>query len=289
LKVRPLPFVRSWDFFPKTDARSIVEINACFGSIPYYLSIYDAKLTLEKNLVRSVMGHDSRLYEELNILLGQELREPDIYKRILRSIASGKTRAVEIGHAVDIQTNDLSKYLNRLILLGMIKKESSITDINGRRPLYSIDDNFINFWFTFCEPYKSNLEIGQLEGPLYHLQKNFNTYVGRRFEELVRRELIHPLVPFSPSTVGRFWKKETEIDIVALDQEKENGVFFEVKWSKIDPEKELRLLEEKVEQFPWKLISSKMMIVAKELKYDHPDCIDLGGLIKKVSESSKNN
>ncbi len=282
LKIKPLPFIRSWDFFPKTNIEKMVTINACFGAIPYYLSIYNERIPLIQNLMEIVFNHDGRLYEEMNILLSQELREPDIYKKILYSIAKGDSRPVDISHTVNIQSSDLSKYLNRLMFLGMITKESSLTDLKMTRPLYSIGDNFINFWFSFCEPFKSNLEIGNLEAPLFDFKKNFNTYVGRRFEELVRRELIHHVLPFAPSTIGRYWNKETEIDIVALDERKKNGMFIEVKWSKVDPERELKQLERKVEEFPWKLESKSLLIVAKELKREHHNCIDLAGIMENI-------
>lgn len=281
IKLKPIPFSNSWEFFPETDIERLVTINACFGAIPFYLSLYNEKISLEQNLTELVFDHDGRLYEEMDILLSQELREPDIYKRILSSIAHGSTRPVLISNDVNIPNSDLSKYLNRLLSLGMIKKESSIIDIKGTRPHYSIDDNFINFWFTFGEPYKSNLEIGDLEAPLSNFRKNFNMYVGRRFEELVGRELIWKVLPFHPNTTGRFWNKEIEIDIVSLDEKKEKGLFIEVKWSKIDPERELRSLEKKVEQFPWDLKNKEMMIVAKDLKHEHPNCIDLIDLMKR--------
>ena len=47
-----------------------------------------------------------------------------------------------------------------------------------------------------------------------------------------------------------------------------------------DPERELNRLEKKVEEFPWKLEEKTMMVVAKELKSRHSNCIDLHELVK---------
>lgn len=281
LKLRPIPFTKTSGFFPKIGVEDRVRINACFGSIPYYLANYNEELSLEQNLIDKILSRDGRLYEEINALLVQELREPDIYKRILHSIATGNTRPVHISNTVNISASDLSKYLNRLMLLGMISKEGSITDTKMKRPIYTINDNFINFWFNFCEPFKSNLEIGDLDAPLSYFRSNFNTYLGRRFEELVRKELVRKVIPFVPGMMGRFWNKGAEIDMVAIDRDKKKGMFIEVKWSGVDPQKELKLLENKVDEFPWKLEEKEMMIVARELKKEHPNCIELAGLMEK--------
>ena len=103
--------------------------------------------------------------------------------------------------------------------------------------------------------------------------------MGRRFEDLVRSELVRHVLQYNPDRIGRFWNKETEIDIVALDRRKGRGTFIEVKWSKVDPVRELRKLDKKIEEFPWKLNGIGRMIIARELKEPHENCIDLDTLM----------
>jgi hypothetical protein len=54
-----------------------------------------------------------------------------------------------------------------------------------------------------------------------------------------------------------------------------------VRWSKIDPKKELKSLERKVEEFPWEFKDVSMMVIGKELTREHHDCMDLHGLLER--------
>ena len=279
LRIGPIPFPYLKDFLPDYSTEDLVRVHSIIGGIPYHLSLFDGSKHYEENIRKIIMSKDGKLYEETDFLLKQELREPDTYRSILSSIAGGDTRLVHIANRTMIQKNDLPKYLKRLISLGMVKKEHSVTDIKASRPHYVIEDNLINFWHTFCEPFKSHLEIEDIEAPMANLREQFNTYVGRRFEDLVRNQLVRHVLPFNPDRIGRFWNKETEIDIVALDRRKGNGTFIEVKWSKVDPVKELRKLDGKIEEFPWKLKEIGKMIIAREFTEPHENCIDLDTLM----------
>lgn len=281
MRIEPVPFKYLHEFLPHYDLEELVRTQASLGSIPYHLASANDDKDLKENLETMVLMKDGRLYMEVDFLLKQELREPDVYKKILFHIAHGSTRVSGIASKSSIQRSDLPKYLNKLISLGLIRKEFSFNDRKESRPHYSISDNLTNFWFTFCEPYKSDLELGVLNAPISKLKKNFNTYIGKRFEELVRYELVRKVLPFHPSKIARYWNRETEIDIVATDDTGKKGIFIEVKWSKIDSQKELKLLERKVEEFPWEFKDVSMMIIGKELTQEHHDCMDLNGLLER--------
>jgi AAA+ ATPase superfamily predicted ATPase len=274
-RINPIPFRSISELLPRYDVFSIVEAQASLGSIPYHLCMVDDSRSVKENLVSLVMTRDGALYEEVDFLLRQELRDPDVYKAVISSISAGNHRLVDISDKAGIPKGDLPKYLGKLIKLGILKKEYSITDRKKSRSLYILDDNFFHFWFTFCEPYKSDLEIGDLTNPTDNMDKMFNTFVGRRFECLVRNELLRDILPFSPSKLGRYWSGGEEIDAVAIDQSGKRAAFVEIKWSKVDPDRELKELERKVERFPWEFEKRDLFILARDLKKEHPSCFDL--------------
>jgi len=279
IRLGPIPFVNLSDFFPKYCTEDLVRVHSVFGSVPYHLGILDGSKTVTGNIEDVIMNRHGKLFEETDFQLKQELRQPDVYKTILSSIAGGDTRIVDISDRTRIEKQDLPKYLIRLISLGLVKKEFSITDKKGSRPHYVVDDNLIDFWYRFCEPFKSDLEIGDLEAPMANLDANLNSYVGKKFEQLVRGQLIRYVLDYVPDRIGRFWKGEIEIDIVAVDRRVDRCTFIEVKWSKADPSRELGKLDGKIEMFPWKFRKVKRIIVAKELKAPCEDCIDLRTLM----------
>ena len=42
-----------------------------------------------------------------------------------------------------------AKYLKVLLDLGIIKKETPITEKSGKKTIYAIGDNFFRFWYRF--------------------------------------------------------------------------------------------------------------------------------------------
>ena len=78
------------------------------------------------------------LYEEVDLLLKEEFREPDIYKTILSAIASGSTKVAEIADKSGIKVSNMDRYLKSLIRLGIIKKrDSSNREKKQKNALYN--------------------------------------------------------------------------------------------------------------------------------------------------------
>ena len=66
------------------------------------------------------------------------------------------------------------------------------------------------------------------------ISPQFDYYVSRHCEKIIMdvlEKLIEPL-PFDYEKLGRYWDKNVEIDIMALDGEEKNVLFGEIKWQK---------------------------------------------------------
>ncbi|OGJ18343.1 hypothetical protein A3K73_00910 [Candidatus Pacearchaeota archaeon RBG_13_36_9] len=260
IKLTPIHFKHFNKFFPLNSLEKNIEFYSILDGIPSYLETFsDKKATLE-NIKEQIWSKEGRLYEEIDFLLREELREPDVYKTILDAIASGKTKVVEIANKSGIKVQDLDKYLKVLIKLGIIKKEIPLTEVKSKKSLYSIKDNLFNFCFLFSEPYKSDLEIRELKNAEEKFKKGFDSFIGRKFEGLIKREVLKKAGIMQIQKAGRQWgkfkgekgKNTYEIDLVALNDNTKDILFCECKWQeKIDAEKIIKELMEKSGHVSW--------------------------------------
>lgn len=291
MKIDFLKFRYLTEFFPENSIEENIKIYAMLGGVPFYLEKFDKQKSALENAKEEILSKRGRLYEEADFLLKEEFREPDTYKTILSAIASGSTKVAEISGKSGIRASDLDRYLKSLISLGIIKKEIPATEKKSKKTLYSIDDNFFNFYALFFEPYRSDMAIGEtrtLEGVL---KKEFTMYVGKIFEKLVRTEAVRKIAPFAVSKVGRWWgfyrdegqRKELEIDIIAFNEQTKEMLFAECKWQdNVTADKILSSLKAKARYVDWNKEKRKehYAIFAKSFSCKAKDalCIDLKDL-----------
>jgi hypothetical protein len=75
-------------------------------------------------------------------------------------------------------------------------------------------------------------------------------------------------LPFTFTAIGKWWYKNNEIDLIALDEEKQTATFLETKWStlnKIDCERTLQNLKTKAQHFRWNRKKENYGIIAKKI------------------------
>jgi len=196
------------------------------------------------NIKDRILNRTSFLYNEPLNLLFEEFKDYSRYFAILNAIAEGASTFSEISTRSRIPQNKLSKYLMTLERVGITRKIIPITERKSKRVIYRIADNFYRFWFRYLYPNKSFLELGETGYVMEEIKKTFNAFVGLAFEGIAAEFLRM----FNNYRVGKWWYKDTEIDLVGL---REGEVaFFEVKWRDMsygDAINVLRRLEEKAE------------------------------------------
>jgi AAA+ ATPase superfamily predicted ATPase len=177
--------------------------------------------------------------------LKQELRETARYFSILKAIAYGKHRFGEVANFTELDKSIISKYLNNLAVLRLIRKEYPVTQKKEiRNARYVFSDNYLNFWFRYVYPYRSVIEEGKIDRLFDSIKDDFNSYLGFVFEKVCKEFLWDQELPFEFTRLGRWWHKDKEIDIVALNEETKEIAFFEVKWSNLDLNGAKRVLKE---------------------------------------------
>ena len=96
---------------------------------------------------------------------------------------------------------------------------------------YTINDNFLNFWFMFIYKNLSALEIKNYEYVKNYTDKNFDVFSGRNLEKYFKEKLA---IQGKYSIIGSYWDKkgENEIDIVAVNESEKRALIAEVKLNK---------------------------------------------------------
>jgi len=262
LKMEKLPFSCYHEFYPRNSIERNIEFYSIVNSIPFYMERFsDGKTTLE-NVKDEIASRSGRLFEEIDFLLKEEFREVESYKKIIEAISRGNTKLIEISNHSGIPPNQLTKYLNALINLGIIGKEKRVTEEKpkSKKIIYLLKDNFFDFYFTFIEPFKSDLAIDEFKNFESNFFKKFNSFVGRKFEVLIREEFIRSIFGEKFNRIGKWWgwrrerkeRKAIEIDIVGLNDQTKQILFAECKWQeKLNPKPILESLTEKSRYVQW--------------------------------------
>ncbi len=228
LKIHALTYREMTRFHPNLSAQDQALLYGVTGGIPHYINKLDVEGDLDKALLENLFNASAYLFEEPENLLKQELREPAMYNSIISAIAGGAVRLNEIATKVGPESGVCTKYLKVLLDLGILKKETPITEKPGKKTVYMIDDNFFRFWYRFVPRNMSVIGAGRMR--LVYEQaakKYYPDYMGLVFEKMCREYLTRYAknLPILLSTVGQWWgtdsktKKEVQIDIVGAPVE----------------------------------------------------------------------
>lgn len=232
IRLQPLRFSEFRTAFTELTFSQLVELYAVTGGIPKYIEFFDNRFSLWENVTDTVLNKSGFLYEEPIFLLEKEVREPTNYFSIMKAISFGNHKLSKIAALLEQQATSVSPYLSTLVDLFLVEKRIPVTEQNpekSRKGLYYISDNFIDFWFKFIYPYRSELEMDNTAYVLSKIQAVFiENHVSFVFES-VSREIFAMLcqegkLDFIPSKIGAYWNSNTEIDVVSVDHE-HNSVF----------------------------------------------------------------
>ena len=189
------------------------------------------------------------------MLIKSELRDPTRYFKILKAIAFSNTKFGEIANYTGFPAPTVSKYLSNLINLHIVNESYPVLvdKERTRNRRYHLSDNYFDFYFRFIYPNKS--EIISTDG-ISGFEADYNRYLGRIFEKVSEEflELNTDMLPFRFNRKGRWWFRDKEIDIVALNENTREIPFVECKWNSLnqnDVKHILGLLKEKSGHLKW--------------------------------------
>ncbi|MCI4445676.1 MAG: ATP-binding protein [Candidatus Aminicenantes bacterium] len=235
LRLKPFSFFEASEFFSGLSFEDRLLYYSVLGGNPSYLSRVNPKKSWEENIVSLILSPASPLYSEVEFLLHEELREPRNYFSILKAIALNKTRISEIVNETGFDKSILHKYLFVLEDLQLIQKEYPVTEKNplkSKKGLYRLQDQYFKFWFRYVLPNKSRLEEGREDLVLEIIRNDITSLVAENYEQVAREILSRDQTKiFSFDRLGRWWDRNEEIDLVALNEKEKKILLGEVKWS----------------------------------------------------------
>ena len=266
-KVGAMSFLNIKGFFPKTSAEELAEIYGFADGIPYYLEKISPPFWV---WLENELRNPTFVKDELDFMLRYEFEDLGTYKTILEAIAKGKTKVCEIKDFARMQRTDISPYLSKLINTGFIHRELPLTEpVTSKMGRYYIEDQFVAFWFRFIYPNLSNLEEGIYSAS--NVRKDYSQYMGGVFERISKQVLVELIRRgrLSYSKVGKWWYKDAEVDLLAVNEEKKEILFAECKWQdNVVPHQVLVKLKEKTSYVKWnnEYRKERYVILAKSFK-----------------------
>lgn len=223
-KIEPLNYKETAVFHPELTYEDNALIYGITGGVPHYINKLGVKKDIDEALLTNLFDRSGYLYEEPANLLKQELREPAIYNAIIKAIAEGSSRAADICGKVQETSTTVLKYLKTLMDLGIVKKETPLTEKAGRKTIYLLADNFFRFWYKFVPNNANAIDSGRI-ARIYSqtVKRYFSDYMGLVFEKMCQDYLLYyaKSLPIELVDIGQWWgtdaqkKKQVQIDIVA--------------------------------------------------------------------------
>ncbi len=251
-KLKPLPFRKVRQFFPNYTDEELIAVYGILGGIPHYLIQFNPEKNLAENIQSNILEKGCVLYNEVNFLLHQELRETSVYNAIIEAIALGSNTLALIHGKTQLEKSKISCYLKNLIELGIVEREFSVLVTakereGSQRGLYQLTDPYFRFWYSFVYGSYSELESGDVQGVWrYQIEPQLHHFVSHAYEkiciEYLRQANQAGRLPFHFVKVGRWWEKVThtvdgkkhtvseEIDCIATDREEKNFFLAECKF-----------------------------------------------------------
>ena len=225
------------EFFDnKKSMTELIELYAVTGGIPKYIEMINKDLGIFENIEKEFLDKNKFLYSEPRFLLQENVNEVSTYFSILQVIAEGNHKLSKITSRLGVSSSKITQFLKKLTELDVIERVVPVTESipgKSKKGLYFIKDNYLNFWFKYVFPYQNYLEIGNKKVVINKIKETFNLFVSFVFEEISKEILMDFFSKnniFVIEKIGKFWNKNTEIDILALG---ENSILYgECKWSK---------------------------------------------------------
>ena len=255
VNLQPMDYYESALFYESFSLEDRVRLYSVFGGIPHYNRLINPNLSVQENVTELIASTGARLENEVSMYLRSEISKIINANEVFEALARGFSRFSDILSQSHVSSSPtLVDVLDKLIRMGLVRKEAPINDETNRRKTgYYIADQLSLFYYRYCFRYASQLRVMDPE-VFYdrYIREDFETkYVPSVFEEVCRQYLIRVnragklAEPFEK--IGRYWyddpktKTNGEFDIVTEDPK--GYVFYEAKF-RSEPLSESRIRQE---------------------------------------------
>ncbi|MFB6208540.1 MAG: ATP-binding protein [Candidatus Nanohaloarchaea archaeon] len=216
--ISQLPFTAATEFFQDYSYEEKVLAFSIFGGTPHYLNAIKPEKSIAENVQETIISQSGGLHNEPETVLRMELEEVNRYFATLKSLARGNRSRNEIINETGIDQSSAGYYLDRLEKLHIIQKDHPVTEDprKSRKTRYRIRDQFFRFWFRFVYGQTTRYNLYGEKAYQEFIEPELADFSSDSFEELCHKASLklHPDLKFRK--IGRWWRKEREIDVVGL-------------------------------------------------------------------------
>lgn len=217
------------DYNPKYTSEDLLCLYMLTGGVPKYIDLLmEAGAITKDKILDMVTRSDSPFIGEGKELLITEFgKEYGTYFSILQLIASGKTVQSEIDSIIGKNTGAYLANLEKEYSL-IKKNKPMFSKPESRKNRWSLNDNYLRFWFRFIFPNQSLIEMGKYDLLREYIDKNYEQYSGLLLENYFRAKVAEEE---RVTNMGSYWdnKGENEIDLIALNDLDKTAIIAEVK------------------------------------------------------------
>ena len=237
VKLPPLPYGTTGDYFPDYAALERLQVYAMWGGVPAYWERLDPQRPVIENLRQNILPSHSWMIDESRILLQDFIQDLHNYVGILRAIADGEQALGEISSRTGLSGSKASFYLSVLRDTGFVERRVPISQrgTDSRRGRYFVTDPYLRFFYRFLSANQSKLALGQVQQVLALIEDHLAAFIGHNtWEELCREWLLRASttgkVPVPVEEVGSEWARNFEIDVVGIDEGGNTFVLGDCVW-----------------------------------------------------------
>ncbi|WP_072682519.1 ATP-binding protein [Arcobacter sp. LA11] len=263
-----LDFIAIKEFFPDMNRLDQLYVYSLLGTTPSNLKYYNPKIDFTDNIFNLFLSPNSYLFDYGIRVLKNEISDIGTYSSILHSIAKGNTKIGDIANSLDVKSTYLTRYLQKLIDMMVIKKivpvgEDKKISKFGR---YEIEDSALKFWFSYIYPNLTALQLNDVKEVSKQIQDEFiSKTVFLSYKKCIK-EMINnkkkDILGYEPLHIGSWWDNNNNtIDLIAYDRK--TVTFIQILWEDKDVAKisygELKSSSEKFESS----LEKKYVIVTK--------------------------
>ena len=216
LKIRELKFKDICKIYSDFNSDDSINNYSVLGGIPGLWKCFSPQLSFEENIIENVLSPESKLFNEMNIYLSEELREPAVYSTILAALARGFNKLNDIYKHTGFSRAKISVYLKNLMELDVVEKVYSYESAgyaDTQKGVYRITNPYVRFYFRFIYPNMSKLQT-------LISKEFFDTYIADAMDLYVDTSYIkicREILAEKNISVSEWLGKNGAIDIVAKD------------------------------------------------------------------------
>lgn len=232
------------NYNPKYTPEDLLCLYMLTGGVPKYIDLLmEAGAIKKSKMLDMVTSPDSPFISEGKDLLVSEFgKKYGTYFSILQLIASGKNTQSEIDSVIGKNTGAYLANLEREYSL-ITKNKPIFSKPESRKNRWSLNDNYLRFWFRFIFPNQSLIEMGKYDLLREVIDRGYEQYSGLVLEKYFRTKIAEEE---RITGIGSYWdnKGENEIDVIAVNDLNKTAIVAEVKRNskKID----MNILQSKV-------------------------------------------